>query len=81
MNRNFASIVVCDFEYEVAPGDLPNPLCMVAHVLNENLQHVRTIRSWRGAFGANGERRVSKARLLMVSKWWIAPRNLLPPVN
>jgi hypothetical protein len=25
---------------------------MVAHVLNENLQHVRTIRLWRGEFGA-----------------------------
>ena len=27
-------------------------LCMVAHVLNENLQHVRTIRMWRGEFGS-----------------------------
>ena len=26
-------------------------LCMVAYVLNENLQHVRTIRMWRGDFG------------------------------
>jgi DNA polymerase I len=47
---NFGTIVVCDFEYEVAPGDLPNVLCMVAHVLNENLQHVHTIRLWRGEF-------------------------------
>jgi hypothetical protein len=52
VSKNFGTIVVCDFEYEVAPGDLPNPLCMVAHVLNENLQHVRTIRLWRGEFGA-----------------------------
>src|SRR6516165_10457604 len=49
---NFSTIVVCDFEYEVAPGDLPDVLCMVAQVLNENLQHVRTIRLWRGEFGS-----------------------------
>ena len=48
---NFSTIIVCDFEYEVAPGDLPDVLCMVAHVLNENLQHVRTINLWRGEFG------------------------------
>jgi DNA polymerase I len=44
--------VVCDFEYEVADGDLPNVLCMVAYVLDENRQHVRTIRLWRGEFGS-----------------------------
>ena len=26
-------------------------LCMVAYVLDEHLQHVRTIRLWRGEFG------------------------------
>jgi DNA polymerase family A len=52
MNENFASVVVCDFEYEVADGELPNVLCMVAHVLNEDLQHVRTITLWRGDFGS-----------------------------
>jgi hypothetical protein len=50
MNNNFGTVVVCDFEYEVADGNLPNVLCMVAHVLNEHLQHVRTIRLWRGEF-------------------------------
>jgi DNA polymerase-1 len=49
---NFGTIVVCDFEYEVAPGELPNVLCMAVQVLNENLQPVRTIRLWRGEFGA-----------------------------
>jgi hypothetical protein len=49
---NFARVVVCDFEYEVADGDLPNVLCMVAHELDENLRHVRTIKRWRGEFGA-----------------------------
>jgi len=49
---NFGTIVVCDFEYEVAPGNLPDVLCMMAHVLDENLQHVRTIRLWRGEFGS-----------------------------
>jgi hypothetical protein len=47
MSKNFETILVADFEYEVQPGDLPNPLCMVAHVLDENLRHVRTIRMWR----------------------------------
>jgi hypothetical protein len=51
MSNNFASVVVCDFEYEVTPGDLPNPLCMVAYVLDENLRRVRTVRLWRGEFG------------------------------
>ena len=43
MSKKFTTIVVCDFEYEVADGELPNVLCMVAHMLNENLQ--------RGDFG------------------------------
>ena len=47
MSDYFTQFVVADFEYEVLPGGLPNPLCMVAHVLNENLQHVHTIRMWR----------------------------------
>jgi DNA polymerase-1 len=48
----FRNTVVLDFEYEIEGGDLPRVLCMVAYVLNENLQHVRTIRLWRGDFGA-----------------------------
>lgn len=51
MSRNFTTINVVDFEYEVDDGELPNVLCMVCHVLNENLQHVRIIRLWRGEFG------------------------------
>jgi hypothetical protein len=50
--KTFGQIVVVDFEYEVAPGDLPRVLCMVAHVLDDKLQHVRTIRQWRGEFGS-----------------------------
>jgi len=52
--RNFGTIIVADFEYETEngdcnlhPGDLPAPLCMVAYVLDEHLQHVRTVRMWR----------------------------------
>ena len=51
MTENFSSVVVCDFEYEVASGDLPDVLCMVAYVLDENLRYVRTIRLWRGESG------------------------------
>ena len=49
---NFDQVVVVDFEYEAGASDLPQPLCMVAYVLNENLQHVRTIHLWRGEFGS-----------------------------
>jgi hypothetical protein len=51
VSKNFKTIIICDFEYEVAAGDLPNPLCMVAYVLDENLQHIQTIRLWRDEFG------------------------------
>jgi hypothetical protein len=51
---NFGNIVVGDTEYETSggefnlrPGDLPVPLCLVAYILDENLNHVRTIRLWR----------------------------------
>jgi hypothetical protein len=47
----FHSAIVVDFEYEIEDGGLPNVLCMVANVLDENLRHVRTIRIWRGDFG------------------------------
>jgi hypothetical protein len=47
----FGQVVVADFEYEVQPGGLPNVLCMLAYVLDANLQHVRTIRKWRSEFG------------------------------
>ena len=52
MSKHFGTIIVCDFEYEIADGDLPHVLCMVAYVLNANLKHVRTIRLWRGDFGS-----------------------------
>jgi DNA polymerase-1 len=59
MSEHFATVVVCDFEYEtvggehdLVAGDLPCVLCMVAHVLDSNLRHVRTIKLWRGEFGA-----------------------------
>jgi DNA polymerase-1 len=59
VSKHFTSVIVCDFEYETSggeyglvAGDLPEVLCMVAYVLNERLQHVRTIRLWRGEFGS-----------------------------
>ena len=48
----FRTIVVVDFEYEIADGGLPHVLCMVAYVLDWALRHIRTIRLWRGEFGA-----------------------------
>ena len=58
MRRHFRGTVVSDFEYETSggeynlvAGDLPLVLCGVFHMLDENLQHVRTIRLWRGEFG------------------------------
>src|SRR5262245_15643243 len=52
MNEVFGGVVTADFEYECEDGGLPNPLCMVAYVLDQNLRHVRTIRLWRGEFGS-----------------------------
>jgi hypothetical protein len=52
VSKNFGTVTVGEFEYEIEEGGLPNPLCMVAYVLDENLQHVRTIRIWRGEFGS-----------------------------
>jgi len=58
MSGHFAKVVVVDFEYEVdgddcgrVAGDLPAVLCMVAHVLDEHLQHLHTVKVWRGEFG------------------------------
>jgi DNA polymerase I len=54
MSKNFGTIIVCDTEFETSggeyglrPGDLPVPLCLVAYVLDENLNHVSTVRLWR----------------------------------
>ena len=70
MSDNFGSVVVCDFEYEVAPGDLPDVLCMVAHVLDENLRHVRTIRLWRGEFGSTPPFDVGPDSLFVAYSAW-----------
>src|SRR6516225_8835145 len=52
VRKNFGRVVVLDFEYEIDTNLLPNVLCMVAYVLDENLRPVRTIRLWRGEFGS-----------------------------
>jgi hypothetical protein len=67
---NFTSIVACDFEYEVASGDLPDVLCMVAYVLDENLRHVRTIRLWRDEFGAVPPFDISSDTLFVAYSAW-----------
>ena len=51
MSGNFTNVVVGEFEYEITDGNLPNVLCMVAYVLDENLQHIRTVKLWRGVVG------------------------------
>ena len=70
MSKNFSSIVVADFEYEIMPGGLPDVLCMVAHVLDENLQHVRTIRQWRGEFGTTPPFDVGPDTLFVAYSAW-----------
>jgi DNA polymerase-1 len=65
MSQHFEQVVVADFEYEVGDGDLPDVLCMVAHVLDENLQHVRTIRMWCGEFGRTPPFDISKDTLFV----------------
>jgi len=51
--KYFRRIVVLDFEYEIEDGGLPYVLCMVAYILDENLQYIETIRRWRGEFGTS----------------------------
>jgi DNA polymerase-1 len=68
--KNFANIVVCDFEYEVADGELPDVLCMIAYVLDERLQHVCTIRLWRGDFGAEPPFDVGPDSLFVAYSAW-----------
>jgi hypothetical protein len=59
MTAHFKQIVVLDFEFEtkdgdygLVAGDLPAPLCLAAHVLDEHLRRVRVIHLWRGEFGS-----------------------------
>ena len=53
LRKYFRRIVVLDFEYEIEDGGLPNVLCLVAYILDENLRHIETIRRWRGEFGTS----------------------------
>jgi hypothetical protein len=70
MSDNFSAVVSCDFEYEIEPGGLPNVLCMVAYVLDENLRHVRTIRLWRGEFGSTPPFDVGPDSLFVAYSAW-----------
>jgi hypothetical protein len=70
MSENFGSVVTCDFEYEIAPGDLPNVLCLVVYVLDEKLRHVRTIRQWRGEFGSTPPFDVGPDSLFVAYSAW-----------
>ena len=70
MSENFGTVVVCDFEYESAPGELPDVLCMVAHVLDEHLRHVHTIRLWRGEFGSTPQFDVGPDALFVAYSAW-----------
>jgi hypothetical protein len=70
VSDNFTNIVVVDFEYEINDDLLPHVLCMVAHVLNENLQHVRTIRMWRGEFGTTPPFDVGPDALVVAYSAW-----------
>jgi hypothetical protein len=70
VSKNFTTINVCDFEYEIEDGGLPCVLCMVVYVLNENLQHVRTIRLWRGDFGSTPPFDVGPDALFVAYSAW-----------
>jgi len=62
--------VVLDFEYEIDTNLLPNVLCMVAYVLDENLRHVRTIRLWRGEFGSMPPFDIGSDTLIIAYSAW-----------
>ena len=70
MSGNFRTVVVCDFEYEIADGDLPFPLCVVAYVLDSDLRHVRTIRLWRGEFGSTPPFDIGRDALFVGYSCW-----------
>lgn len=44
----FREIVTADFEFSIAPGERPVPLCLVAHELRSG----RRLRVWRDQFGS-----------------------------
>lgn len=70
MSKHFTTVVVLDFEYEIVPGNLPDVLCMVAYVLDENLRHVRTIRLWRGEFGSTPPFDIGPNSLIVAYSAW-----------
>jgi DNA polymerase I len=70
VNGNFGQIIVADFEYEIRDGDLPNPLCMVAYELDENLQHVCTTRKWRGEFESRSPFGIGENTLFVAFAAW-----------
>jgi DNA polymerase-1 len=74
---HFGQVVVVDFEYEIAPGGLPNPLCMVAIILDENFQYVRTIRMWRGEFGRTPPFDIGPDTLVVAYSAWAEMRCFL----
>ena len=67
---NFSQVAVIDFEYEITPGGLPNPLCMVVVVLDKNFRHVRTIRMWRGEFGRTPPFDIGPDTLIVAYSAW-----------
>jgi DNA polymerase family A len=68
--KYFITVSVTDFEYEIDDGGLPRVLCMVAYVLDKNLQHVRTIRLWRGEFGSTPPFDVGPNSLFVAYSAW-----------
>jgi DNA polymerase-1 len=70
VSGNFGRIIVVDFEYEIRDGELPNVLCMVAHELDEHLQHVRTIRKWRGEFDKSPPFDIGDDTLIVAYSAW-----------
>jgi hypothetical protein len=47
MIEAFREVVVADFEFAIAPGERPDPLCLVAYELCSG----RRFRIWRDQFG------------------------------
>jgi hypothetical protein len=70
VSKNFTTINIVDFEYEIEAGRLRRVVCMVAYVLNENLQHVRTIRTWRGEFGSTPAFDIGSDALFVAYSAW-----------
>jgi hypothetical protein len=70
MRGCFRRVVVLDFEYEIEDGGLPNVLCLVAYILDAELQLIEIVRRWRGEFGSSPPFEIDDNTLVVAYSAW-----------